>query len=59
MRDIFIIHSLKLEKEALELEKQLGVTCYIPGRDTPQTDGDGIFPANLKALKKAKTVFVI
>lgn len=56
----FIIHSLKLLKQALDLEMSLAVECYIPGRDTPQTHGDEILPINLNALKNCgKDVYVI
>jgi len=46
----FIIHSLKLTDEAIELETDIGEPCYIPGRDTPQTEVDEILKANLLAL---------
>ncbi len=48
----FIIHSLKLLKEAVALEESLGERCYIPGRDTPQKDGDEILRCNLDAMLK-------
>ena len=47
----FIIHSKQLLNEALEYESKSGERCYIPGRDTPQTNGDEILPINLEAMR--------
>jgi len=58
MKKVFIVHSKQLLNEALKHEKELRVDCYIPGRDTPQTHGDQILPANLKAMKECEEVHV-
>lgn len=50
---IFIIHSLNMLDDAIALEKELVMECYIPGRDTNQKqDGDKILFDNLEAMKK-------
>ena len=59
MKEVFIIHSLKLEKEAMEHERSIKKTCYIPGRDTKQTHGDDILRQNLNGMKDCKEVYVI
>ena len=57
---IFIIHSLKLQSEAEKLERDLEELCYIPGRDTPQTNGQDILRANYFAMRDSKCrVYVI
>lgn len=58
-KKIFIIHSLKLIKEALLLEKELGEPCYVPGRDTEQTQGDHILKQNLEGMLRSDIVYVI
>jgi len=57
----FIIHSLSMTDEALELEKRLNCKCYIPGRDTDQKqNGDGILRDNFKAMRDCdNAVYVI
>ena len=57
----FIIHSLKLlkEAEALETDLKLG-RCYIPGRDTPQTHGEEILQRNYDAMVRCEgDVYVV
>lgn len=56
---VFIIHSLKFQKEAEEYEKELGEKCYIPARDTPQDCGDNIIKANREAMGKCDEAHVI
>jgi nucleoside 2-deoxyribosyltransferase len=58
---IFIIHSLNMLDEAIELENTLkimnGSICYIPGRDTNQNQqGDFILRDNLDAMKACENV---
>ena len=57
--EIFIIHSLKLKKEAINHELTLGKSCYIPGRDTNQTQGDDILKQNLEGMKGCREAHVI
>ena len=57
--EIFIIHSLKFQKEAEQHEKELGIPCYIPARDTPQDCGDNIIKANREAMEKCYECHVI
>lgn len=66
--NIFIVHSLSLKNEAIELEKKLkkeymeeysNCICYIPGRDTPQKEVETILACNLRAMQRADRVFVV
>ena len=58
-KEIFIIHSLKFKKEALNHELTIGKPCYIPGRDTKQTNGEHILKQNLDGMIPCKEVHVI
>ena len=47
----FIIHTKKLLNKAIALESELGQSCYIPGRDTDQTQsGEKILHDNLEGM---------
>lgn len=59
MKKVFIIHSLKFLKEAIEHENNIDIKCYIPGRDTPQDCGDNIIVKNREEMEKCKEVHVI
>ena len=56
---IFIAHSLKFTKEAIDYEKKEGLVCYVPGRDTPQDSGDNIIIKNKEEMRKCDEVHIL
>ena len=61
MKKIFIIHSLSKTQKAIEYAEELEAICYVPGRDTKQTDTtpEEILTTNRDAMLDCEEVHVM
>ena len=56
----FVIHTMEMLPQALGFEDLICEPCYIPGRDTDQTEfGDEVLRQNLEAMKKCDDVVYV